>query len=833
MRTTSLWMRPRLGNACGVERVVVEEHLGDGLHHRVRLGPGVVDHPEGLAVLPAHVAGAKLGEGVDDLVLAHPRLRQRHGAHARSTAGTVRADAADDGACELVGAATGARAPPDACRWHASRHAGGDLRADAATAVARRFARSCSPLGLGVSRRRRPLRVGAGRQRRCCTPAAPYTVTVRPAGPGVRIDVIDTRPTSCPVVVPLVGTVADLTERSTTGRGLQIVATLADRGACRPPTGPRRCGQSCPGTAHEGPSAPIDRDRRTSEPPTPGQLLRYLDLPVRAAVASGIQTDEAAREVQLAELAHPTTGTPQARLLELLDESAPLRLAGRYAALRAAAEERERFDLEVVVTDESMAAVGELARRRSDATGGSTATRRRRGRGVPPMARRRDDPPAPRRAIPDRVRCRMSTPSHAATAAGPDVGVHARVPRAARRQRLRRLGGAARRRSTTRRPGEEPDYALAWFIAIGGGVAVVGLLVILRRHPAPPAPAGGGQPGARRERGCGAGRSRRWPAGWPGPSSSDDVVAALLDHLPAAVGGQGRRRRRRHRRRRARAARGRDADAATPARAGARLGDRRRCSPTASRPGCSRRSAGAATTAADQLAAGGWAMAVLPLVADDVRGLLAVSYGAGAHLRGRGARRCSRPSACWPPRAFARGRRYDAEHRASVAFQRTALPTELPRSRASPSPLATAPAPLRADGGRRLVRRARARRRPRGAARGRRGGPRDGGGGGDGPAAHRVPDDRRRCGPTRRAMVQAVSQQVEAIPNAMCSTVVCAVIDAPHRDDGLVPGRPPPPAARARRQGASCSTEAGVPPLGVAPGDRRRRSTARRSSRAT
>ena len=44
----------------GVEGVVVEEHLGDRLHHRVRLGSGVVDHAEGLAVLPAHVAGAQL-----------------------------------------------------------------------------------------------------------------------------------------------------------------------------------------------------------------------------------------------------------------------------------------------------------------------------------------------------------------------------------------------------------------------------------------------------------------------------------------------------------------------------------------------------------------------------------------------------------------------------------------------------------------------------------------------------------------------------------------------------------------------------------------------------
>ena len=50
-------------------------------------------------------------------------------------------------------------------------------------------------------------------------------------------------------------------------------------------------------------------------------------------------------------------------------------------------------------------------------------------------------------------------------------------------------------------------------------------------------------------------------------------------------------------------------------------------------------------------------------------------------------------------------------------------------------------------------------------------------------------------------MVQAVSQQVEAIPNAMCSTVLCAVIELLHRDDGLVPRRPRPPVARPRRQG--------------------------------
>ena len=189
---------------------------------------------------------------------------------------------------------------------------------------------------------------------------SPYTVTLRRAGRGVRVDVIDGRPDQLPVVVPLVGTVVDMTLRSTTGRGLQIVATLADRWGVSTSNGAKAVWAELSGQTHRGPTAPAIEIGHRPDPPS-GQLLSFLDLPVRAAVASGIQTDEAAREVQLAELARPTTGTAQQRLLVLLDESAPLRLAGRFAALRAAAEDRDRFDLEVVVSDESLAAVGKLA----------------------------------------------------------------------------------------------------------------------------------------------------------------------------------------------------------------------------------------------------------------------------------------------------------------------------------------------------------------------------------------------------------------------------------------------------------------------------------------
>lgn len=188
-----------------------------------------------------------------------------------------------------------------------------------------------------------------------------FTVTVRPVGGGLRVDVIDPRPDQLPVIVPMVGTVVDLTERSTTGRGLQIVATLADRWGVSTTNGAKAVWAELSGVAHEGPSAPtivIGHDA----PPRTGTRLRFRGLPVRAAVASGIQTDEVAREVQLTELVRPTEGTPSALLLELYEASAPLRLAGRYAALRAAADDLERFDLDVVVGDEAMAALGDLAK---------------------------------------------------------------------------------------------------------------------------------------------------------------------------------------------------------------------------------------------------------------------------------------------------------------------------------------------------------------------------------------------------------------------------------------------------------------------------------------
>jgi serine phosphatase RsbU (regulator of sigma subunit) len=66
------------------------------------------------------------------------------------------------------------------------------------------------------------------------------------------------------------------------------------------------------------------------------------------------------------------------------------------------------------------------------------------------------------------------------------------------------------------------------------------------------------------------------------------------------------------------------------------------------------------------------------------------------------------------------------------------------------------------------------------------------------------------------AMVQAVSHQVEAIPNAMCSTVLCAVVHLPTGTmDWCRAGHLPPLLLRDGK--AVLLDEEGVPPLGVAP----------------
>jgi serine phosphatase RsbU (regulator of sigma subunit) len=359
-------------------------------------------------------------------------------------------------------------------------------------------------------------------------------------------------------------------------------------------------------------------------------------------------------------------------------------------------------------------------------------------------------------------------------------------------------------------PGEDPDYTVSWVIAIGGGLAIVGLFVLLvvtlsyqrRLRMATDELAESEARGEALQ--AVTGRLAR-------ALTSEDVVAALLDHLPASVGAKS-------------AAVAITSDTGpvvllTHDRGGEEL---------LVEPGpviAAVLSDGQAAwlpsplgwrndAAGDQLAAGGWALAVLPLQADDVRGLLAVSY-ARVHTFVDEERALLETIGVMATSAFARGRRYDAEHRASAALQRTALPAGLPDI-----PQLTIAARYRAGAARASV-------------------------GGDWYDVIDLHEDRvallvgdvvghgmdaavamgrlrtgfRIVAPMRpepSAMVRAVSEQVEAIPNAMCSTVICAIVHLPTGVmDWCRAGHLPP--LLVRDGAAQLLDEAGVPPLGVAP----------------
>jgi hypothetical protein len=86
--------------------------------------------------------------------------------------------------------------------------------------------------------------------------------------------------------------------------------------------------------------------------------LRFVSLPVRAAVASGMHLDGLVRELQLS-VGEPTDEALD-KLYALLDESAPLRLEGRRRALQAASRDQSRYDLTIHTSTGSLASVARL-----------------------------------------------------------------------------------------------------------------------------------------------------------------------------------------------------------------------------------------------------------------------------------------------------------------------------------------------------------------------------------------------------------------------------------------------------------------------------------------
>jgi serine phosphatase RsbU (regulator of sigma subunit) len=365
------------------------------------------------------------------------------------------------------------------------------------------------------------------------------------------------------------------------------------------------------------------------------------------------------------------------------------------------------------------------------------------------------------------------------------------------------------------------DLALAWAIATAGAVAVVamlGLVVVTERHQR--------QLGrANTMLALGSDRSRAIQdlAGRLARAlSGDEVATALLAHLPAAVGA---------------------ASAAIATRTGSGwlelLGHGRRPgyddgdeaevrAPLHTEPG-SRVEQALATRvpawlssplawrddeATAALAAGGWALALLPIEGEGVEGVLAVSYPS-VHTFADDEKALLETVGVLAARALSRARRYDNEHGMAVTFQRAALPSDLP---AVPG-LSIA-----------------ARYRP---------GTEWATVGGDWYDVVVVDDHRvvlvvgdvvghgmqaaASMGRLRTAfqtiaplepdpgrMVEAISAQVAMIPDAFCTTVVCLVVDLEARTlTWCRAGHPPP--LLIDRDGGRLLDEEGLPPLGVLP----------------
>ena len=189
--------------------------------------------------------------------------------------------------------------------------------------------------------------------------ARPFTVSVQADGKLVRLEVVDSAPGLVPMRVPTQGTAADLTWLSETGRGLQIVSAVANRWGITLAQNVKTVWCEFDGSEPGQPSEPVIEDRRATSPRAPNVYrLRFVGLPVRAAIASGLDVEEAIRDVQ-AEQARGVSDEIT-YLLDLVDRTASLRLSGRHAALYASSLDRTEFDIEIETTDDELAATAQL-----------------------------------------------------------------------------------------------------------------------------------------------------------------------------------------------------------------------------------------------------------------------------------------------------------------------------------------------------------------------------------------------------------------------------------------------------------------------------------------
>lgn len=186
-----------------------------------------------------------------------------------------------------------------------------------------------------------------------------YDVAIAAGADAVRIDVVDMRPELLPIALPIGGAAAVLIEDAVTGRGLRLVSSLA-----------RRWGYTTTATTKsvwfelgEGarvPDAVVVRGYE-EDVAAGASMVDLRGMPVLAAIGSGMQVEGLVRELQLGLYDASMAESERSNLLALLDRSAPARLAGRYAAVHAAAAGEERFDLQLAVSSELLDALAALS----------------------------------------------------------------------------------------------------------------------------------------------------------------------------------------------------------------------------------------------------------------------------------------------------------------------------------------------------------------------------------------------------------------------------------------------------------------------------------------
>jgi anti-sigma regulatory factor (Ser/Thr protein kinase) len=181
-----------------------------------------------------------------------------------------------------------------------------------------------------------------------------FTVGVRRIPQGIRVDVHDDRPDRLPLVVP---TSLEPLDTGVTGRGLMLVAAIAQRWGYFTTDIAKTVWFEL-STSHTG--APTGPVVELVDPPreSASSTVTLVGMPVRAAIASGVQVDELVRDIQL----HQAQLDPSDldHLTDLLERSARPRLLGRQAAFKAAAGGQTSFTVELSTTPDEVAALAEL-----------------------------------------------------------------------------------------------------------------------------------------------------------------------------------------------------------------------------------------------------------------------------------------------------------------------------------------------------------------------------------------------------------------------------------------------------------------------------------------